>query len=361
MSRTGRVTVPPPPGFARFNSERDAVAKAVESGGLTSDKIADIRKTTVEQLGASSGRRSDKKCAYQGVPGAYSEVAALSACPTHEALPCEQFEVAFQALSQWLSDRAVLPVENSLGGSIHAVYDLMLRYRLHMVGEISLKINHCLVVLPGTKKEDITTVMSHPQALAQCDGYIRAMNVAREAVDDTAGAAQMISRKQMVGCAAICSSRGAELYGMEILDQGIQDDKDNLTRFVILSRDPYITEVNDSRPHKTSVVFSLGDGPGQLFRALAVFALRDIDMLKIESRPLRDSPLLTEATGGQRFNYLFYVDLVGKLCDVKMQNALRHLEEIAPFMRVLGSFPSDQGHTNVDSVLQGWDKGPNTV
>jgi prephenate dehydratase len=163
-------------------------------------------------------------------------MAARNSCPECEPLPCEQFEVAFQALSQWMAERAVLPIENSLGGSIHAVYDLLLRYRLHIVGETSVAVNHCLLALPGTQKGDLTRAMSHPQALAQCDGYLRSLGVVREAVDDTAGAAQAVSQQRLVGVAAVASRRAAELYGLDILDEGIQDMKDNVTRFLVLSR-----------------------------------------------------------------------------------------------------------------------------
>ena len=138
-----------------------------------------------------------QRIAYQGVPGAYSESAARKACPDAEPLPCEQFEVAFQALSQWVADTAVLPIENSLGGSIHTVYDLLLRYRLHIVGEVSVEVNHCLMVLPGVTKSDIRRVQSHPQALAQVDNYLRNSlpRATKEAVDDTAGAAQTIAQQ----------------------------------------------------------------------------------------------------------------------------------------------------------------------
>jgi len=276
-------------------------------------------------------------------------------------MPCEQFEVAFQALSQWMAERAVLPIENSLGGSIHAVYDLLLRYRLHIVGETSLGINHCLVALPGTKLEEINRVMSHPQALAQCDGYLRKLGVVKEAVDDTAGAAQIVAREQLQGVGALCSRRAAELYGLDVLEEGVQDVKDNITRFIVLSRDPLVTHEADVRKFKTSVVFSLGEGPGQLFKALSVFALRDIDMTKIESRPLRSNPLVVSKgddsgqLSGQRFNYLFYVDFVGTLADVRCQNALRHLQELAPFMRVLGTYPmdTDLGGTSNDDHVRG--------
>lgn len=293
----------------------------------------------------SSGLTSTNRVAYQGVPGAYSEAAALKACPGWEPLPCEQFEVAFQALSQWMAERAVLPIENSLGGSIHAVYDLLLRYRLHIVGETSVAVNHCLLALPGVEKSDIKRVMSHPQALAQTDGYTRKMGVVREAVDDTAGAAQAIAANGWRDAAAVASRRAGELYGLNILDEGIQDQKDNVTRFIVLSRDPLVPAAAESSRYKTSVVFSLQEGPGMLFKALSVFALRDIDLTKIESRPLRDDPLISadggDGDGVRGFNYLFYVDFVGALADPACQNALRHLQEIAPFMRVLGTYPRD--------------------
>jgi len=176
------------------------------------------------------------RVAYQGVPGAYSEMAALRARPDSRPLPCEQFEVAFQALSQWMAEAAVLPVENSLGGSIHAVYDLLLRYRLHIVGETSVAVNHCLMALPGTKLPEVRRAMSHPQALAQVDGYLRRLGVVREAVDDTAGAAQAVASGRLEGVAAVASRRAAELYGLEVLDEDIQDARDNVTRFIVLSR-----------------------------------------------------------------------------------------------------------------------------
>ncbi|GAX74348.1 hypothetical protein CEUSTIGMA_g1797.t1 [Chlamydomonas eustigma] len=323
-------------------------------GTLNSMIIAQATNKTLDQIQPTAVRRTVGKAAYQGVPGAYSEVAALRACPDFDPMSCEQFETAFQALSQWLCDRAVLPIENSLGGSIHAVFDLLLRYRLHIVGEVSLSINHCLVALPGTKKGDITRVMSHPQALAQCDSYIRTLGITREAVDDTAGAAQMVSQQHLENVGAISSSRAAELYGLDIIEAGIQDVKENVTRFVVLSRDPLIALESDDRAYKTMIVFSLGEGPGQLFKALAVFALRDLDLLKIESRPLRSNPMVVvDNSGTQRFNYLFYADFIGKLSDEKVQNAMRHLQEIAPYVRVLGSFPmdTDLGGTNVESVF----------
>ena len=180
------------------------------------------------------------RVAYQGMPGAYSEAAALTAYPNCEPCPCEQFENAFEATEQWNADRAVLPFENSLGGSIHRNYDLILNHRLHIVGEVYFKVRHCLLALPGQDKADITRAMSHPQALAQCDGYLTALNggVVKEAVDDTAGAAAHIKQNALAGVAAVASSRAADLYGMEVYDSDIQDDKSNVTRFLALAREP---------------------------------------------------------------------------------------------------------------------------
>ncbi|KAG0585387.1 hypothetical protein KC19_2G007600 [Ceratodon purpureus] len=232
---------------------------------------------------------SDLRVAYQGVPGAYSEAAAAKAYPRCEAVPCEQFEAAFQAVELWLVDRAVLPIENSLGGSIHRNYDLLLRHRLHIVGEVQLAVHHCLLGIPGVKKEELLRVVSHPQALAQCENTLSKLGVAREAVDDTAGAAQFIAAHDLRDTGAVASARAAEIYGLEILMDGIQDDLDNVTRFLMLAREPIIPRID--RPFKTSIVFTLEEGPGVLFKALAVFALRNINLTKIESRPQRKRPL----------------------------------------------------------------------
>lgn len=325
-----------------------------DAGVVTSESLR--RALPDAAFPASDDLSSPQRVAYQGVPGAYSEGAALKSCAGWEPLPCEQFEVAFQALSQWMAERAVLPIENSLGGSIHTVYDLLLRYHnLNIVGETSIRVNHCLLALPGTRIEDVERVMSHPQALAQCDLYLKKMGVIKEAVDDTAGAAQAIAKGQMKNVAAVASARAAELYGLEILDKGIQDNSDNVTRFIVLSRDPMVymgpTEIAaGAPPFKTSIVFSLKEGPGQLFKALSVFALRDIDLTKIESRPMRTNPIVGtrpedsvdgDLTVGRRLNYIFYVDFVGTMGDQKIQNALRNLQELSTFVRVLGSYPMD--------------------
>lgn len=288
---------------------------------------------------------SQLRVAYQGVPGAYSEAAAGKAYPNCEAIPCDQFEVAFQAVELWIADRAVLPVENSLGGSIHRNYDLLLRHRLHIVGEVQLPVHHCLLALPGVRKEYLTRVISHPQALSQCELTLTklGLNVIREAVDDTAGAAEFVAANNLRDTAAIASARAADLYGLQILADGIQDDSSNVTRFVMLAREPIIPRTD--RPFKTSIVFAHDKGTSVLFKVLSAFAFRNISLTKIESRPHRNRPirLVDDANVGtaKHFEYMFYVDFEASMAEVRAQNALAEVQEFTSFLRVLGSYPMD--------------------
>ncbi|KAK1300650.1 hypothetical protein QJS10_CPB13g00797 [Acorus calamus] len=301
---------------------------------------------TIANLSPDPMHGSLLRVAYQGVPGAYSEAAAGKAYPNCEAIPCDQFEVAFQAVELWIADRAVLPVENSLGGSIHRNYDLLLRHRLHIVGEVQLPVHHCLLALPGVRKEHLTRVISHPQALAQCELTLTklGLNVAREAVDDTAGAAEFVAANGLRDTAAIASARAAELYGMQVLADGIHDDSSNVTRFVMLAREPIIPRTD--RPFKTSIVFAHDrEGTSVLFKVLSAFAFRDISLTKIESRPHRNCPirLVDDANVGtaKHFEYLFYVDFEASMAEVRAQNALSEIQEFTSFLRVLGSYPMD--------------------
>lgn len=308
-----------------------------DDGGGTASSAA----YTSAQLPGLS--REDKRIAYHGVPGAFGEAAALLACPDWQAIPCNGFEVVFQAISEYVVDRGVLPIENSIAGSLHTVYDLMLRYKLHIVGEVTMQIRHNLVAPKGVTKGKVKRVVSHPQALAQCDGYLRQMGATREEATDTATAAESLQGRRASNAAAIASLKAAELYGLDVLEQDIQDLDDNVTRYVVLARDPVLLALkNGEEKHKTSIIFSLNDGPGVLFKVLSVFSLRDIDVTKIESRPMRSDPLLHacyDAELGRRYNYIFYIDFIGSLSDETCQNALRHLKEFAPFLRVLGSYP----------------------
>mmetsp|Transcript_16693 Transcript_16693/g.20070 ORF Transcript_16693/g.20070 Transcript_16693/m.20070 type:complete len:383 (+) Transcript_16693:187-1335(+) len=292
------------------------------------------------------------RVAYQGVPGAYSEMAAMAAYSECEPVPCAQFEDCFSAVEQWNVDRAIVPVENTLGGSIHRNYDLLLRHRLHIVGEVQVAVDHCLLALPGVKKSDISRVLSHPQALAQCEDYLTGMGVVREAVADTAKAAADIAENQQLDRAALASSRAGSLYGLEVVEGGVQDEQNNITRFIALSRSP-IAPPKDF-PTKTSIVFALSEGPGVLFKALACFSLRGIDLTKIESRPMKWKPLRQESIipsntmdlegcEWSRFQYLFYVDFIGSMAEENCQNALRNLEEMTTSLKLLGTYPRHIG------------------
>ncbi|XP_010533810.1 PREDICTED: arogenate dehydratase/prephenate dehydratase 1, chloroplastic [Tarenaya hassleriana] len=298
---------------------------------------------TAASLQFSSEDASKVRIAYQGIPGVYSETAALKAYPNCETVPCEQFETAFQAVELWLVDKAVLPIENSVGGSIHRNYDLLLRHRLHIVQEVQLPVNHCLLALPGVKKEELKCVLSHPQALSQCENALSNLGVHRITALDTATAAQTVSSSGERDTGAIASVRAAQIYGLSILSENMQDDANNVTRFLILAREPIIPGTD--RPFKTSIVFSLEEGPGELFKALAVFALRDINLSKIESRPQRRRPLrvVDSSNNGSAkyFDYLFYIDFEASMAESRAQQALGHLQELVRFIRVLGCYPMD--------------------
>ena len=263
--------------------------------------------------------------AFQGEPGAYSEQAIFDYFGEAETYPCESFDAVFESVASNVCEVALIPIENSLAGSIHQNYDLLLRYNLHIVGEHFLRVRHCLISLPGIEKKDIRRVISHPQALSQCAAYLRALAVKVEPEYDTAGSVKILKDSGDRMTAAIASRRAADIYGMQILEEGIEDNAENYTRFLAIQREPVTT----NGEAKTSIVFTLKNQPGALFKALSVFALRDIDLTKIESRPLQ----------GQPWDYLFYVDFIGAAHEEKVRRALEHLSELALMLRVLGSYP----------------------
>jgi len=264
---------------------------------------------------------------YQGEPGAFSEQAARVFFGTKARLsPREHFKDVFLSVSQGRSRFCIVPIENSVFGSVHENYDLLLRYPLSIVGEVTLRIRHQLLVLPGVKRKDLRFVFSHPQALGQCEEFLLAMkSVKIMAYYDTAGAAKMIKEEGRRNAAAIASIQAARTYKLSILNRNIEQNRQNYTRFLVLAR-----TARPPRGHvKTSLAFSARNIPGSLFKALAVFALRDINLLKIESRPLAGKP----------WEYLFYLDLLGSIHDEKLTQALNHLKEVSTFVRVLGSYP----------------------
>jgi prephenate dehydratase len=241
--------------------------------------------------------------------------------------PCKSFEEVFAAVSAGSADYGVLPIENSIGGSIHRNFDLLVEHHLPIVGEVEVPVVHHLLALPGRSLEQVTRIYSHPQALAQCDRFLRTLaGVEIVATYDTAGSAKMIAEQQLQDAAAIASARAAEVFGLAPLKSSIQDYENNTTRFLTVGRQPLSAAV----PDKTSIVFSLSNEPGALFKALSAFALRGIDLTKLESRPIP----------GRKWEYLFYADLSAARDDLPCVRALAHLAEFAQMLRVLGSYPS---------------------
>jgi prephenate dehydratase len=263
---------------------------------------------------------------FQGEPGAFSEAAVLRLLPDAEPRPFPTFDEVFEAVRDGRVAYGVVPIENSIGGSIHRNYDLLVDGDLSIVGEVHVPVVHNLLALPGVALEDIRRVLSHPQALAQCAGFLRTLkNVEAIATYDTAGSAKMVRDDGRRDTAAIASERAGHLFGLEALKSGVEDYKDNITRFLAVGRD----RVPLGPPDKTSVVFTLRSEPGALFKALSVFALRGIDLTKLESRPVPGRP----------FEYLFYADVAAAREDLSCGRAIVHLAEFAASLRTLGSYP----------------------
>ena len=280
------------------------------------------------------------KIAYQGEPGAFSEAAARQVNAEAQLLPCKSFEDVFTAVAGGPAHYGVLPIENSIGGSIHRNFDLMLEHELPIVGELEIPVVHHLLALPGVTLAQVKRIYSHPQALAQCDRFLRTLGgVEIIATYDTAGSAKMIADQKLTDAAAIASARAGEVFGLQPLKSSIQDYERNTTRFIIIGRRP----LSDAKPDKTTIVFTLGNEPGALFKALSVFALRGIDLTKLESRPIP----------GRKWEYLFYADVSASREDLPCARALAHLAEFAPSLRVLGSYPSCRPATDSPAIAPG--------
>ena len=225
----------------------------------------------------------------------------------------------------------MVPLENSLSGSIHKNYDLLLRYKLKISREINLQIKHNLITAPDVSFEEINTVFSHPVALDQCERFFEKFpRLIKRSAYDTSGSVKRIVEENLRDCAAIAGRQAAEYYGGNIVMRGIQDNRENFTRFVLLGSELETTKKAD----KTSIAFSFGNAAGALFKCLSVFALRDIDLTKIESRPIHGRP----------WEYLFYLDFLGNTGEESTLKALDHLRELTEFLEVLGCYPRDTSH-----------------
>jgi prephenate dehydratase len=265
------------------------------------------------------------RVAFQGEHGAYSEAAAIAHFGAIEPVPCRTLSVVFDAVERGDAERGMVPVENSQAGSINDTYDLLARRTLHIVAEHNQRIEHCLLALPTETLETVRTVLSHPQALAQCEAFIARGGWETVATYDTAGSAQIVAADRRAGVVAIASRHAAELYNLKILAAGIETSPMNYTRFLALA----LTPAPAAEHPKMSIVFTTANVPGALYGALGAFATRGINLTKLESRPRRDRP----------WEYMFYVDAETHHESADGRQVLIELGALTAFLRVLGSYP----------------------
>lgn len=274
------------------------------------------------------------RVAFQGEIGAYSESAIYEFFGLDvQPIPCKRFSDVFSYVERGETEFGVVPVENSIEGSVTQVYDLFLEHEVKVCGEVILKIVHCLIANPGVNLNSIKVVYSHPQALGQCRSFLERLGCELISTYDTAGSVKMIKERKLLDAAAIASERCAEIYGMEILAKDIADSPNNFTRFFVLSTFDAPPTGND----KTSIIFSTKHVPGALYRALGEFALRGINLTKIESRPNKRKP----------WEYNFYLDFEGHRTEAKCMEALEGLKANTTFIKILGSYPKALEKYNV--------------
>lgn len=323
----------------KIGREKGKQGNRIEDAGREKKVLANVRRIALEenisqediesiyrQLVVMSRSVQGITVAFQGELGAYSGEAAFQFFGSSIHLkPCESLDDVFQAVEQDEVQYGVVPIENSLGGSISQTYGLLLDSKLKACGEIKLRVVHCLIGMPGARLDSVKKVYSHPQALAQCRAFLRQLGCELVQTYDTAGSVIMIKEKGTVDGGAIASAGAAEIYGMKVLARGIEDNSNNFTRFFILSHHDSPPSGND----KTSIVFSVKHRPGALYEALKEFAVRKINLTKIESGPTRQKP----------WEYNFYLDFEGHREDKVLREALESLESTSLFVKILGSYP----------------------
>jgi len=270
----------------------------------------------------------NKRIAFQGEPGAYSEEALFLLHPDAEPQPHREFRDVALSVLERRSDFGLLPIENSLVGSIATNFDLIAESGLTIIGEVVSAVHHCLLGLSGATRTALQRVLSHPVALAQCERFLRELEgVEVVAFYDTAGAAAEVARRGERSLAAIAGALAARRYGLAILAERVEDEPHNQTRFLLVGRDPAPPAAGV--PAKTTLRLKLPHRPGTLARALAAFAAAGLNLTKLESRPDRTTP----------WEYLFYLDVEARAADGAMTAALRELEAQGAVVMVLGSYP----------------------
>lgn len=265
------------------------------------------------------------KVSYYGDEGSYSEEASLRFFSNPLLIPCRKFRDVFENVERGVSEFGVIPIENSLEGSVGEVYDLLREFNVMIYGELQLRISHCLIALPGVDLGSIRYVYSHPQAFAQCSRFLSSLNVELIPYYSTSSSVRMVKERELRDSAAVGSLRAAEIYGMNIIAKNIEDNPNNFTRFLVLAlRDREVTGKD-----KTSIILGLPHVPGSLYRALEEFAIRGINLTKIESRPSKEKV----------WEYIFFIDFEGHRLDVNCSEALKSLSRKVPYIKILGSYP----------------------
>jgi prephenate dehydratase len=270
------------------------------------------------------------KVGFQGESGSYSEASARIQYPNpnYSFVPFRSFRELFEGVESSTVDLAVVPIENSTEGSVNETYDLLVEKPLYVIGEIYQKIHHCLIINKNSSPDEISVIYSHPQALAQCRKYIQNRHFESIPMYDTAGSVKFIKETRNASAAAIASKHAAQIYDMKVVEEDIEDNSNNFTRFLIISK-RYDSNTDDN---KISVIFSISHTPGSLYSILQEFALRNINLTKIESRPTKNIP----------WEYYFFVDLEGNINDDKVSTSLSAVKTATIFFKLLGSYKKDE-------------------
>ena len=299
---------------------------------IIEDSVLLQQKLLQEKL--NQGAISSANIAFLGPKGSYSHSAARRYASTHfdqlTESSCSTFKDVFEKIESKVVDYGILPIENSSSGSINEVYDLLQKTNLHIIGELSLPIDHCVLAIPSAKLEQIDTIYSHPQPFQQCSNFLE--NYPHWKIvycDSTSSAIETVAKLNQPNIAAMGNKDGGELYGLQVLEHNFANQKENITRFIVLARDPI--EVSEQIPAKTTILMKTGQQAGALVDALSVLRNHNIVMTKLESRPIHGTP----------WEEMFYIDLQGNVHDYEMQVALKELAAITLYTKVLGCYPSD--------------------